>query len=80
MGIKGIRFECVKWNAWLSVNTAASEQYNIVMLGKPYPPMFAFVWRKCSRHTSCLPKSQSQAYVLIKRERQDSIFWSTVEL
>lgn len=44
---------------------------------KTYPPMFAFVRRKSSRHTSCLPKSQSQACREKERERLGSTFGST---
>lgn len=70
------QMKCLTWMKHSSISCGRIVT-SLQMFEKTYPPMFAFVWRKCSRHTSCLPKSQSQAYREKERERLGSTFGST---
>lgn len=40
----------------------SNQSCSLAILSATYPPMLALVWRKYSKQTSCLPKSQSQAW------------------
>ena len=50
------------WIKMIKSNQSCSLKYWVLYTCTVYPPMVALVWRKYSKQTSCLPKSQSQAW------------------